>query len=159
MTVLPALTLLLRLLSCTVAATDVFPGLGDLDSSPVVEEDVESPSVSLARSAEVKALGWVMNRMTADYGWGEDTAHTVLAVALANASWILDPSNLEAQLVTKQFELELVIRLWRHHEVPLTTGHLALNVMALVALCRDPRAFHSKDLVGEWQQRASGSSV
>lgn len=54
-----------------------------------------------------------MSRMDDDYGWGEDTAHTTLALALANASWALDPSNMEAQLVAKQFELELVLRLWK----------------------------------------------
>ena len=69
--------------------------------------------MAVARAAEVKALGWVMSRMGPDYGWGEDTAHTTLAVALTNASWALDQSNLEAQLMAKQFELELVLRLWK----------------------------------------------
>ncbi|XP_018011956.1 uncharacterized protein CG3556-like [Hyalella azteca] len=146
MTVLPARVLSLTVLLAVTAFAD-----SDADvtapTRSLEEAQSESPGMAVARAAEVKAVGWVMSRMTQDFGWGEDTAHTVLALALANASWILDPSNLEAQLVTKQFELELVLRLWRHHEVPLTTGHLALNIMTLVALCRDPRAFHSKDLV------------
>nr|XP_053648221.1 uncharacterized protein CG3556-like [Cherax quadricarinatus] len=114
---------------------------GDTDwARPMDERPV------LALPAAGRAVAWVVGQRRPDWGWATDTAHTVLALRLANATWF-NPSNLEAQLVTKQLELELVLRLWKHRELPLTTGHLAVNVMALVALCRDPRAFYSKDLV------------
>ncbi|KAG7174955.1 Eukaryotic cobalamin-binding domain-containing protein [Homarus americanus] len=100
----------------------------------------------LVLPAAARAVEWVVGQRRADWGWGSDTAHTLLALRLANATWFA-PENLDAQLSTKQLELELVLRLWKHRELPLTTGHLAVNVMALVALCRDPRAFYSKDLV------------
>nr|XP_045589535.1 uncharacterized protein CG3556-like [Procambarus clarkii] len=114
-----------------------------------MDEDAARPMDErpvLALPAAGRAVAWVVGQRRPDWGWATDTAHTVLALRLANATWFA-PDNLEAQLVTKQLELELVLRLWKHRELPLTTGHLAVNVMALVALCRDPRAFYSKDLV------------
>ncbi|XP_068216289.1 uncharacterized protein CG3556-like [Palaemon carinicauda] len=101
---------------------------------------------ALAVPALKRAVDYVMAQRHPDYGWGTDTAHTVLPLKLANASWF-EADNLEAQLVIKQMELELILRMWKHRELPLTTGYLAVNVMALVALCKDPRSFYAKDLV------------
>lgn len=36
----------------------------------------------------------------------------------------------------------------RHRETPVSSRQLASYTLALVALCRDPRRFHSHDLVG-----------
>ncbi|XP_047472912.1 uncharacterized protein CG3556-like [Penaeus chinensis] len=116
-------------------------GLGADATDALVQED---PVMVLPAAA--RAVQWVVSQRRADWGWGSDTAHTVLALRLANATWFA-PENLEAQLVMKQLQMELVLRLWKHKELPLSAGHLAVNVMALVALCKDPRAFYSKDLV------------
>ncbi|KAK8397336.1 hypothetical protein O3P69_004798 [Scylla paramamosain] len=112
------------------------------DARPMDEEPL------LVLPAAARAVQWVIGQRKPDWGWGTDTAHTVLALRLANATWFA-PSQLESQLAVKQLELELVLRLWKkgRHELPVTQGHLAVNVMALVALCRDPRSFYSKDLV------------
>ncbi|XP_071538689.1 LOW QUALITY PROTEIN: uncharacterized protein CG3556-like [Panulirus ornatus] len=110
------------------------------------EERLMDERPVLVLPAAAKAVEWVVSQRKPDWGWGSDTANTVLSLRLANATWFA-PENFEAQLAIKQLELELVLRLWKHRELPLTTGHLAVNVMALVALCRDPRAFYSKDLV------------
>ena len=58
------------------------------------------------------AIQWVVDERDYDWGWGQDTAQTVLALALANSSWF-NEKNLEAQLVAKQFEMELILRLWK----------------------------------------------
>ncbi|XP_069982267.1 uncharacterized protein CG3556 [Penaeus vannamei] len=116
-------------------------GLGADATDALAQED---PVMVLPAAA--RAVQWVVSQRRADWGWGSDTAHTVLALRLANATWFA-PENLEAQLVMKQLQMELVLRLWKHKELPLSAGHLAVNVMALVALCKDPRAFYSKDLV------------
>ena len=58
------------------------------------------------------AVDWVVTQRNRDWGWGQDTAHTILALALANSTWFSE-SHLEAQLMTKQFEMELVLRLWK----------------------------------------------
>lgn len=112
------------------------------DARPMDEEPL------LVLPAAARAVQWVIGQRKPDWGWGTDTAHTVLALRLANATWFA-PTQLESQLAVKQLELELVLRLWKkgRHELPVTQGHLAVNVMALVALCRDPRSFYSKDLV------------
>ncbi|KAK7085934.1 hypothetical protein SK128_008852, partial [Halocaridina rubra] len=104
----------------------------------------EGPALFLP--AAWRAMAWVVSQRKEDWGWGCDTANTVLALRLANATWFAS-ENLEAQLAVKQMELELILKMWKHREEPISTSHLALNVMALVALCEDPRAFYSKDLV------------
>ena len=91
---------------CFLSAIDFY---GDA----LLESTTGDPGQAVARAAKVRAVDWIMSNMGQDWGWGEDTAHTTLALALANASWALDPSNMEAQLVNKQFELELVLRLWK----------------------------------------------
>ncbi|XP_076036517.1 uncharacterized protein CG3556 [Oratosquilla oratoria] len=107
-----------------------------------------SPEVSAGAPlpAVARAVAWVEAQRHKDWGWGADTPHTIVALQLVNNSWFKE-NNLEAQLVAKQLELELVLRLWKHRELPMTIGHLAISVMALVTLCKDPRAFYGKDLI------------
>lgn len=58
------------------------------------------------------AIQWTKEQRKPDWGWGSDTPHTVLALALADPPFF--PSgSLEAQLVRKEFELQLVLRLWK----------------------------------------------
>ncbi|XP_050697415.1 uncharacterized protein CG3556-like isoform X2 [Eriocheir sinensis] len=132
---LPSVSLLLHPKPLVAVADEARP----MDEEPL-----------LVLPAASRAVQWVISQRKPDWGWGSDTAHTVLALRLANATWFA-PDQLESQLAVKQLELELVLRLWKkgkgHHDLPVTQGHLAVNVMALVALCRDPRAFYSKDLV------------
>jgi len=127
-----------------VAALQVAAGMEVPASGP---PPTESPGESLSRARRLRAVEWVVGRQSLEGGWGEDTAHTTLALALTNTSWLLNPHDLEAKLINKQFELQLVLRLWKHQLAPPTPGHLALNVLALVALCRDPKSFHGRDLV------------
>lgn len=60
-------------------------------------------------------------------------------------------AGLELQLSSKQMEIELVILLWRHHELPIAAAQLAEYCLALSALCYDPRQFHGHDLIGTLQ--------
>lgn len=128
---------------------------GPLSSTRGSQENIGE---SLSQVRRRRALEWVMGRQGREGGWGEDTAHTTLALVLTNASWILDPHDLEARLINTQFELQLVLRLWKHEQAPPTPGHLALNVLALVALCRDPQSFHGRDLVAMLERQEGAGS-
>ncbi|XP_064097746.1 uncharacterized protein CG3556-like [Macrobrachium nipponense] len=128
----------------------------DIDETDAEDESTErsmdeGPVIFLPAAS--RAVEWVISQRNDNWGWGCDSANTVLALRLANATWFAN-GNLEAQLAIKQMELELVLKMWKHREEPITTGHLAVNVMTLVALCKDPRAFFSKDLVAMVEHQA-----
>lgn len=101
------------------------------------------------------ALNWLLNQRLKDYSWGngEDTALTLLTLELTRTG---DPA--QRQLTAKQLEIDLILHLWRHHDVTathlakertLTPGKIALYSLALSATCNDPRQFHGHDLIGK----------
>nr|CAD7568100.1 unnamed protein product [Timema californicum] len=104
----------------------------------------------VVKSATRRALYWLSQQRHDDWGWGGDTARAILTFVLIDSSWF-NRQNLESQLATKQMELEIVLQLWRHHELPITSASLAHYSLALNAICQDPRQFHSHDLIGTLQ--------
>ncbi|CAG2055106.1 unnamed protein product, partial [Timema podura] len=117
------------------------------------QTDVATTSTEVGevgKSATRRALYWLSQQRHADWGWGGDTARAILTFTLIDSSWF-SRQNLESQLATKQMELEIVLQLWRHHELPITSASLAHYSLALNAICQDPRQFHSHDLIGTLQ--------
>ncbi|XP_072392743.1 uncharacterized protein CG3556 [Diabrotica undecimpunctata] len=104
-------------------------------------------------SRVLKALSWLVTQRESDWGWRNDTPKVLTALQLApreeSPRQTADP--LEMQLSLKQMEVEIVVLLWRHHEVPITPPKLAQYCLALCAMCYDPRQFHGHDLIGSLQ--------
>ncbi|XP_046609384.1 uncharacterized protein CG3556 isoform X1 [Neodiprion virginianus] len=101
-----------------------------------------------------KAVAWLWGKRDKDAGWGNETQRVLLALRLANLSQedeVPPQPSLELQLSGKQMELEIVLLLWRHHEIPYAPMRLAQYTLALNALCMDPRQFHGHDLIGTLQ--------
>ncbi|XP_044763451.1 uncharacterized protein CG3556 [Coccinella septempunctata] len=101
-----------------------------------------------------KALSWLITQREVDWGWRNDTAKVLTALKLASIQEDLDPilpTQLETELSAKQLEIEIVILLWRHREIPITPPKLAQYALAVSALCKDPREFHGHDLISTLQ--------
>ncbi|XP_017769131.1 PREDICTED: uncharacterized protein CG3556 isoform X2 [Nicrophorus vespilloides] len=102
-----------------------------------------------------RALAWLVTQRNQDYGWNNDTAKVLMALQLVQLEEAtiasIVPAQLEMQLSMKQLEVEIVILLWRHHEIPITPPKLAQYTLALNSLCQDPRQFHGHDLIGTLQ--------
>ncbi|XP_023311314.1 uncharacterized protein CG3556 isoform X2 [Anoplophora glabripennis] len=100
-----------------------------------------------------KALAWLVTQRESNWGWRNDTSKVLTALQLTpqEESAALLPTHLEMQLSFKQMEVEIVVLLWRHHEVPITPPKLSQYCLALNALCYDPRQFHGHDLIGTLQ--------
>ncbi|CAH0549107.1 unnamed protein product [Brassicogethes aeneus] len=101
-----------------------------------------------------KAISWLITQRETNWGWRNDTPKVLTAIQLANLDKVGEESplsNLEMQLSTKQMEVEIVLLLWRHHEVPLTPPQLAQYSLALNSLCYDPKQFHGHDLIATLQ--------
>ncbi|XP_025835355.1 uncharacterized protein CG3556 [Agrilus planipennis] len=98
-----------------------------------------------------KAVLWLIGQRESNWGWRNDTPKVLIALQLLQADpevAHLLPNNYEMQLSAKQLEIETVILLWRHHEVPIIPPQLAQYTLALNAICQDPRQFHGHDLIG-----------
>lgn len=93
-----------------------------------------------------------------DWGWGTgtDTAQAIVAMEMTKTG-----DRLERELSAKQLEIELLARLWQHHDPDsvtlqqqddedeaLTVANIATYSMALAGACHDPRQFHGHDLIG-----------
>ncbi|KAJ8956346.1 hypothetical protein NQ318_015084, partial [Aromia moschata] len=100
-----------------------------------------------------RALSWLVTQRETNWGWRNDTPKVLTALQLApqEETAALLPTQLEMQLSFKQLEVEIVVLLWRHHEVPITPPKLAQYCLALSAMCYDPRQFHGHDLIGTLQ--------
>ncbi|XP_060533021.1 uncharacterized protein CG3556 isoform X2 [Cylas formicarius] len=100
-----------------------------------------------------KALAWLITQRGDDWGWRNDTPKVLTALQLAAEEEAvgLSPARHEIELSSKQMEIEIVILLWRHHDVPITPPQLAKYCLALSSLCHDPRQFHGHDLIGTLQ--------
>ncbi|CAG9862419.1 unnamed protein product [Phyllotreta striolata] len=95
-----------------------------------------------------KALAWLETQREIDWGWRNDTPKVLTALKLASRE---HTNALELKLSLKQMEVEIVVMLWRHHEIPVAPPKLAQYCLALCALCSDPRQFHGHDLIGSLQ--------
>ncbi|XP_050667132.1 uncharacterized protein CG3556 isoform X2 [Leptidea sinapis] len=95
-----------------------------------------------------KALQYLQQHRQPDWGWGNDTHHVMLTLQLANNTGKeIEQQGLEMQLSAKQMEIEILLMMSKHHESPPPLARLAAYTLALGALCKDPRSFHSRDLV------------
>lgn len=63
-------------------------------------------------------------------------------------------SDLEDMLSVKQMEIDILTMLDRHRAAapqPMVTDHLARYILALSALCKDPKRFYNHDLINTLQ--------
>ncbi|KAG5873382.1 hypothetical protein JTB14_026451 [Gonioctena quinquepunctata] len=100
-----------------------------------------------------RALSWLVTQRENNWGWRNDTPKVLTALQLAPHEEFLRsmPDHFELQLSFKQLEVEIVVMLWRHHEMPITPPKLSQFCLALNAMCHDPRQFHGHDLIGTLQ--------
>ncbi|XP_063929728.1 uncharacterized protein CG3556 [Zophobas morio] len=127
--------------------TPTYTSKGTTDSFRSTSENPEHESTIQ------KALAWLITQRESNWGWRNDTPKALTALQLASYDdlGVAFPNLIEMQLSTKQLEVEIVVLLWRHHEVPITPPKLAQYALALSALCHDPRQFHGHDLIGSLQ--------
>lgn len=121
----------------------------------ITELSAEKANEKLLDNSIKNALSFLVSQRETDWGWRNDTPKVLTALKLMqtheDALEGLLPSALEMQLSGKQMEIEIVIMLWRHHEIPISPTQLAEYCLALSALCYDPRQFHGHDLIGTLQ--------
>jgi len=106
-----------------------------------------------------RAIDWLTLQRGKDWGWGTgtDTAQAIVAMEMTKTG-----GRLERELSAKQLEIELLARLWQHHDPDsvtlqqqddedeaLTVANIATYSMALASACHDPRQFHGHDLIGK----------
>lgn len=106
-----------------------------------------------------RAIDWLTLQRDKDWGWGTgtDTAQAIVAMEMTKTG-----GRLERELSAKQLEIELLARLWQHHDPDsvalqqqddedeaLTVANIATYSMALASACHDPRQFHGHDLIGK----------
>ncbi|CAH2008136.1 unnamed protein product [Acanthoscelides obtectus] len=134
-------------------------GSNGVPAYPTTSHAPSAPTTVSAEPAYRRALRWLVTQREADWGWRNDTAKAVTALQLAmgvrgdDAEGALMRDPLELQLSFKQMEVEIVVLLWRHHEIPIQPVQLAAYCLALLSGCQDPRQFHGHDLVGALQHR------
>lgn len=106
-----------------------------------------------------RAIDWLTLQRGKNWGWGTgtDTAQAIVAMEMTKTG-----DRLERELSAKQLEIELLARLWQHHDPEsvalqqqddddeaLTVANIATYSMALASACHDPRQFHGHDLIGK----------
>ncbi|XP_050314307.1 uncharacterized protein CG3556 isoform X2 [Anthonomus grandis grandis] len=121
-------------------------------TEPVLEKNNKKHNIEKSVKS---ALRFLISQRETDWGWRNDTPKVLTALKLLQAyEDVLDgllPNSYELQLSSKQMEIEIVIMLWRHHEIPIAPSQLAQYCLSLSALCYDPRQFHGHDLIGTLQ--------
>ncbi|XP_066149142.1 uncharacterized protein CG3556 isoform X1 [Euwallacea fornicatus] len=124
-------------------------------ATPATEIVSDKSSEKLIDNSIRKALNFLISQRESDWGWRNDTPKVLTALKLMQSYGDLLkgllPSALELQLSSKQMEVEIMIMLWRHREVPISSVQLAEYCLSLSALCYDPRQFHGHDLIGTLQ--------
>lgn len=116
-----------------------------------------------------RAIDWLTLQRNKDWGWGTgtDTAQAIVAMEMTKTG-----GRLERELSAKQLEIELLARLWQHHDPDsvtlqqqddedeaLTVANIATYSMALASACHDPRQFHGHDLIGSLLQHETISDL
>ncbi|XP_037035719.1 uncharacterized protein CG3556 isoform X2 [Bradysia coprophila] len=103
-----------------------------------------------------RALDWLKEKRSSDYGWENDTHMVILAKELSGVWDSPDADGhlqviqgLEDLLSVKQMEIEILSLLDRHHTLPkpINPDKLARYVLALGSLCKDPKRFNGHDMV------------
>ncbi|XP_022907113.1 uncharacterized protein CG3556 [Onthophagus taurus] len=143
------------LLLQTVASSSLKPSTSTTELSPF---SLSANTCLECETSVQKALAWLVSQREPDYGWRNDTPKVITTLQLIQSNDDLKgllPSSVEMQLSSKQMEVEIVVLLWRHHEIPVTPPKLAQYSLALSALCEDPRQFHGHDLIGTLQHHES----
>lgn len=74
-----------------------------------------------------KALAWLITQRETNWGWRNDTPKALTALQLVSNDdvGVALPTPVEIQLSAKQMEVEIVVLLWRHHEIPIMPPKLA----------------------------------
>lgn len=105
-----------------------------------------------------RAIEWLTLQRNNVWGWGTgtETAQAIVAMEMTKTG-----KPLERELSAKQLEIELLARLWQHHDPEsetlqqqededeaLTVTNIATYSLALASACHDPRQFHGHDLIG-----------
>ncbi|KAL0266993.1 UNVERIFIED_CONTAM: hypothetical protein PYX00_009383 [Menopon gallinae] len=94
----------------------------------------------------IRGLNWLWDQREPDGGFKDLTARAVITLQLANTSaWY--PDNFLSLLTVKQMDIEILLKLFRHHELTTNPSDLALYSIALNSICRDPRQFYGHDLI------------
>ncbi|KAF7266482.1 uncharacterized protein CG3556 isoform X1 [Rhynchophorus ferrugineus] len=132
-------------------------------TSPITEQLPEKVTEKSIESSIRNALKFLISQRENDWSWRNDTPKVLTALKLLHVyEDVLDdilPSAYELQLSSKQMEIEIVIMLWRHHEIPIAPSQLAEYCLALSALCYDPRQFHGHDLIGTLQHHEAPNDL
>ncbi|GFY67591.1 uncharacterized protein TNIN_480001 [Trichonephila inaurata madagascariensis] len=89
-----------------------------------------------------RAKNWILSIRNASGGWGNETPRALIALSLANNSFLA--GTYENDLMHKYFQVHLAANLLKE-DTP-TLNRLAMFVNALIATCQDPRDFHGWDL-------------
>ncbi|GFS77337.1 uncharacterized protein NPIL_373021 [Nephila pilipes] len=89
-----------------------------------------------------RATSWILNIRNASGGWGKETPRALIALSLANNSFLA--GTYENDLMQKYFQVHLAVNLLRN-DIP-SLNRLAMFVNALIATCQDPRDFQGWDL-------------
>ncbi|CAL4151972.1 unnamed protein product, partial [Meganyctiphanes norvegica] len=129
-----------RRLPVFMVVATVFVGCGG-DQYTVynnIGNDDSFPPISITPLS--RAWSWVMSQRQENWGWGDETPHTILALSLANSSWFTR-ENLKAQLITKQLEMDLTLRLWRFNSPPTTDIVVSVVVTDIVTIPLTPYGF------------------
>jgi len=126
-------------------------------------------SAAKDKSELQRAIDWLTLQRGKDWGWGTgtDTAQAIVAMEMTKTG-----GRLERELSAKQLEIELLARLWQHHDPDsvtlqqqddedeaLTVANIATYSMALASACHDPRQFHGHDLIGSLLQHETISDL
>ncbi|XP_050545819.1 uncharacterized protein CG3556 [Daktulosphaira vitifoliae] len=116
-----------------------------------------------------RAIDWLTLQRDKNWGWGSgtDTARAIVAMEVTKTG-----GRLERELSAKQLEIELLARLWQHHDPDsvtlqqqddedeaLTVANIATYSLALASACHDPRQFHGHDLIGSLLQHETISDL
>ncbi|XP_059621312.1 uncharacterized protein CG3556 [Phlebotomus argentipes] len=142
------------------ATTNQDFGDAQLPEQPALTDDHQimgSSGPNQQESAGIaKALDWLKEKREHDFGWGNDTHMVILAKELSGGRDPTDSDNhvqmiadLEELLSVKQMEIEILTMLNHHNSLPMPVNadKLARYVLALGSLCKDPKRFHTHDLV------------
>lgn len=135
-------------------------GEAQLPEQPTLPDDHQIMGSSGPNQQEAagiaKALDWLKEKREHDYSWGNDTHMVILAKELSGGRDPTDSDNhvqmiadLEELLSVKQMEIEILTMLNHHNSLPMpiNADKLARYVLALGSLCKDPKRFHTHDLV------------
>ncbi|GFS55211.1 transposable element Tcb2 transposase [Trichonephila clavipes] len=129
--------------------------LNDINNSPIIykrQRKVPAPFYFRKNYDEIyhadnalavdRAKNWILSIRNASGGWGKETPRALIALSLANNSFLA--GTYENDLMQKYFQVHLAVNLLKE-DTP-TLNRLAMFVNALIATCQDPTDFQGWDL-------------